>query len=98
MPANDTERRGGRGGCNPGWRNCEIAEQFGQPCIMPRHDTRTQAEKIDDAHVEALDIELQEINHEDDFPEPDFDKLWEQHVNDKHVAAEDRIGVPEDQR
>lgn len=45
--------------CIPGWRNCEIAEQFGKPCIMPGHDDRTDAQKIDDAHLEALDIEAE---------------------------------------
>lgn len=36
-----------------------------------------------------------------DFPDDDYfneDALWEQHVHDKHVAQEDRMGVPEDQR
>lgn len=26
------------------------------------------------------------------------DALWEQHVHDKHVDQENRMGVPEDQR
>lgn len=31
-------------------------------------------------------------------PYIDDDALWEQHVHDKHVAQEDAMGVPEDQR
>ena len=56
MTANEMKRREGRGGCQSGWRNCEIAEQFGKPCVMPRHDTRTLEEKINDAHDEAKEV------------------------------------------
>ena len=43
--------------CRRGWRNCEIAAQFGKPCHLPGHDDRTLAQKINDAHREAIDIE-----------------------------------------
>lgn len=46
-----------RAGCRPGWRNCEIAEQFGQPCHYRGHDLRTDAQKMDDAHDEAIEME-----------------------------------------
>lgn len=51
--------------------------------------------KTKEEAVAARDAIRAKENGDDFFDE---DALWEQHVHDKHVDQEDRMGVPEDQR
>ncbi len=51
--------------CNPNWQNCKNAASMGLPCVLKGHDERTQAQRIDDDHDMALEMEAgpEECNH-----------------------------------